>query len=210
MISSTSIYKAIFSLSITITTLNLNAAILGSDMGLFLEPSVTYENGNTSINYPSPVSSSSGTSNGFGLGARVGIHLYESFFLGLDGRYSMPQYKDSSVGYNSKSVSTNWAPVIGMQTPIVGLRVWGSYIFAGELNPEKSGDFDVKFDSAQGYRVGAGFRLAIVSLNLEYQNLKYDETTIEQIGPFASNTSLNGVELENKSWIVSVSFPLEL
>ncbi len=198
------------SLLFIIFTLSSNANAAESHMGLFLEPAVTYETGDTSVNYPSPLSNSSGKAEGFGLGARIGFHLYEAFFLGLDGRYSMPQFKDSSVSYDSKSVSTNWGPVVGMQIPDIGLRVWGAYILGGELNPEKSGSFDIKFQNAKGYRVGAGFRLAAVSLNLEYQQLKYDQASLEQLGPFSSSSALSGVQLENKSWIASVSFPIEL
>lgn len=191
-------------------SLNATAATAESRMGLFIEPALTYEAGDSSVNYPSPLSNSSGRSEGFGIGARIGFHLYESFFLGVDGRYSVPQFKDSSVSYDAKSVSTNWGPVVGIQMPNVGLRVWGSAILGGEMNPEKSGSFDLKFQNAKGYRVGAGFRVSEVSLNLEYQQLKYDQATLEQLGPYSVGTALNGVELENKSWIASVSFPIEL
>ncbi len=178
-----------------------------SQGGLFIEPAITYERGDSTVNYPSPFSNSTGTVEGFGVGARFGFHLNEAFFLGIDGRYSMPQFKDSSVQYDAKSVATNWGPVVGFQMPALGLRVWGSYILGGDLNPEKSGSFDVAFKKATGYRVGAGFRITAVSLNVEYQQLKYGQTDLEQSGPF---TSLNGVDLENKTWIASVSFPLEL
>lgn len=187
-----------------------NASADDSQIGLFVEPSLSYETGSTSVNYPSPFSNSSGKSDGFGLGARIGFHLYESFFLGLDGRYSMPQFKDSSVSYDAKSVATNWGPLVGMQMPNIGLRVWGAIILGGELNPEKSGSFDVAFKNATGYRIGTGFRISVVSLNLEYQQMKYGETSLEQIGPFSSNSAFNNVNLENKSWIASISFPLEL
>jgi hypothetical protein len=52
--------------------------------GLMIEPSVSYELGNTSIGYPAPFSNSTGTASGFGLGARLGFHFEEAFFLGLD------------------------------------------------------------------------------------------------------------------------------
>lgn len=178
--------------------------------GLFVEPAVTYEAGDGSVDYPPPFSSSTGRIEGLGLGARIGFHLSDVFLLALDLRYSMPQFKDSSVNYDEKSISTNWGPVVGFQMPIVGLRVWGSYILGGELNPDASSNFDVKFKDATGYRVGAGFRIAIVSLNLEYQQLKYDKTTLEQTGPFTSGSAFDNVTLENKAWIGSVSFPLEL
>lgn len=181
-----------------------------SSASLFIEPAVTYELGTTAISYPAPISNSTGTVTGFGLGARLGFHLQEVFFIGVDGRYSMTNFKDSSVTYDEKAVSTNWGPVVGLQMPIVGLRVWGSYILDGILDPEISGNFDVKFTNASGYRVGAGFRLTAISINLEYQQISYGHTILEQIGPFASGTSLENVELENKAWLASISFPLEL
>jgi hypothetical protein len=181
-----------------------------SRSGLFVEPSLSYETGDTSTNYPAPLSNASGKSDGFGLGVRIGFHFAESLFLGLDGRYAMPQFKDSSVSYDAKSVATNWGPVLGIQMPNIGLRIWGTVILGGDLNPEESSRFDVVFKNAKGYRVGAGFRLAAVSLNLEYQQLKYGETTLEQIGPFSAMSALTDVTLESKSWIASVSFPLEL
>lgn len=181
-----------------------------SNSGLFVEPALTYEIGDATVDYPSPLSTSTGSSNGFGLGAKLGFHISEAFFLALDARYSMPKYTDSSVSYDAKSISTNWAPVVGIQMPNLGLRVWGAMILGGELNPDKSGSFDVAFKKATGYRIGTGFRVSAISLNLEYQQLEYDETTLEQIGPFSPGSALDSVNLENKSWIASVSFPLEL
>jgi hypothetical protein len=178
--------------------------------GLFVEPAVTYEVGNSSVNYPEPFSNSTGTTSGLGIGARVGFHLQESFFLGVDLRYGFPQFKDSSVDYNARSISTNWGPVVGMQMPNLGMRLWGSFILGGELNPDKSGSFDIKFLKGSGYRVGAGFRVAAISLNLEYQELKYGQAKLEQLGPFASGALFDNVKLENKTWLASVSFPLQL
>jgi hypothetical protein len=203
-------------LDICLLTVALNFGVLAvahaeeAKGGIFVEPSVTFEQGTTVVNYPSPLSDSSGTGTGFGLGARLGFHISEAFFFGLDGRYSMPQYKDSSVEYDAKSVSTNWGPVVGMQMPEIGLRLWGSYILGGILDPAPSGSFDVKFQNATGYRVGAGFRVSSVSLNLEYQQLRYGQTVLEQAGPFASGSPLDDVNLNNKAWLVSVSFPLAL
>lgn len=179
-------------------------------LGLFVEPMVTYELGSTSTNYPSPLRSSSGNIDGLGVGARAGFHFSEVLFAAGDLRYSMPRFDDSSVSYNAKAVATNWGLVVGMQMPTLGLRVWGTYVLGGELNPEASSGLDVKFSRAQGYRIGAGFRVTAVSLNLEYQALRYDSTTLEQLGPFSSGATLDGVVHENKSWLASVSFPLEL
>jgi hypothetical protein len=128
----------------------------------------------------------------------------------MDFRYAMPQFKDPSANYDTRSISINWGPVVGMQMPMLGMRVWGSYIIDGELNPESNGYFDIRFLNASGYRVGTGFRLASLALNIEYQLIKYGQTLIEHYDHFSTNTNYNNASLENKSWIASLSFPLEL
>ncbi len=125
-------------------------------------------------------------------------------------RYAMPKFTDSSVSYDAKSIATNWGPVVGLQMPDLGLRVWGAYVVDGALDPESSGSFDVAFKKATGYRVGLGMRVTAVSMNLEYQQLKYGDTELEQVGPFSSSAALSSVNLEANSWLASVSFPLEL
>ena len=191
-------------------SLSAKAQSGASDLGIFVEPAITYELGETKVNYPAPFSDSTGSSNGLGLGARLGLHVAEIVFVGVDARYSMPQFKDSSVTYDASSTAWNVGPVLGIQTPVVGLRVWASYILGGEMNPSASSGTDVRFDKATGYRVGAGFRMAVVSLNLEYQQLTYGQATLEQVGPFSSTSALSSVNLNNKTWLASVSFPFEL
>lgn len=178
--------------------------------GLFAEPAVTYQVSKSGTDYPAPLSSSTGSLDGLGLGARLGFHLSETIFLAGDFRYAMPTYKDSNVLYDASAIATNYGVVLGLQMPVVGLRVWGTAVLGGELNPASSGSFDVKFQSATGYRVGTGFRLAIVSMNLEYEELKYGSATLEQIGPFAPGSQFDSVKMSQNSWIASVSFPLEL
>jgi hypothetical protein len=180
----------------------------GHVAGLFIEPALTYERSESTVNYPAPFANSSGNVDGFGIGARLGFHLNEVFFLGVDGRYSMPKFKDST--YDTKAVATNWGPVAGIQMPNFGMRLWGTIILGGSLNPDSSGSLDLQFKDTSGYRVGAGFRLAKISLNLEYQHLKYGQTVLEQLGPFAASTSFSNVSLVNNSWIASISFPLAL
>lgn len=179
--------------------------------GLFVEPMITYEKGEGEIDYPSPINSSSNDIDGFGVGARIGFHIYESVFIGADGRYSMPNFKDSSLNQDVKAKSFNYGPVIGFQTPTdIGLRVWGGYVMGGQLDPEKDQNVDAKFKDAKGYRVGAGIKLGIASLNLEYQDLKYGETEIEEVGVFTPGSNFNDIELKNQSWVLSVSFPIAI
>ncbi len=69
--------------------------------GLMIEPSVSYELGNTSIGYPAPFSNSTGTASGFGLGARLGFHFEEAFFWG-----STPLAATSTLTFKTR---TAWA-----------------------------------------------------------------------------------------------------
>lgn len=184
------------------------AQALESSSGLFVEPGLTFGRGDTSANYPDPLTSSTGTADGLGLSARLGFHFSEAFFFGLDGRYSRPQFKDSRVSYDASAVASNWGPVIGMQMPQFGLRVWAVAVTGGDLDPEASGSFDVKFKKAAGYRVGAGWHLAAFSVNLEYEDLKYDQTLLESVGSLPSGMTFDSVTLKDRKWIVSVSFPL--
>lgn len=45
---------------------------------------LTYERGETDVVLPSPFNSSDSTANGLGLGARLGVQVYESGFIALD------------------------------------------------------------------------------------------------------------------------------
>jgi hypothetical protein len=182
----------------------------GSESGLFVEPGITYEMGNSELDWPTPFSNSTGDINGFGLMGRLGFHVSESFFAAIDARYKMVNFKNSANNYNADATGYDLAPVIGVQMPDIGLRVWGSYVLAGMLDPKASNSTDVKFDNAKGLRVGAGFHLYSFSINLEYQDLKYGKTTLEQIGPFASTADSDSINLTNKSYVLSLSFPLEI
>lgn len=181
-----------------------------SATGLFVEPGITYERGNTTVDWPSPFSNSTGESNGLGLMGRLGFHVADIVFIGLDGRYSMPNFKDSSVNYSADATQFNWGPLVGVQTPVFGIRVWGTYVAGGMLDPKASGAFDVKMEEANGYRIGAGLRFVMLSVNLEYQNLKYNKATLESVGSYNAGTSFDSVKPKNESWILSVSFPISI
>lgn len=184
-----------------------------ADGGIFVEPMLTYENSKSTIDYNfTGISNSSGTVNGAGFGARLGMHASDVIFLAADLRYSKPDYKDSSNNMTSSATAYNYGAVLGVQMPIVGLRVWGSYILGGELDPSSStlGGFtyDQKFTGGTGYRVGVGMQVILVSVNLEYQQMEYKTTNIEQAGPLTNFTT--DAKLKNESYILSVSFPIAL
>lgn len=187
------------------------SALAENKGGLFVEPMITYEKGDGEIDFPAPANSADTETKGFGLGARLGFHAWESVFIGADGRYSMPNFKDDALNMNTDAKAWNLAPVVGIQMPTdIGLRLWGSYILTGELDPDKDKNVDVRFTNAKGYRVGAGIKLGIASLNVEYEQLKYDKTKVDEVGVFTPGYSTKDIELDNSSWIFSVSFPISI
>lgn len=202
-------FKYLLPLSLMLTFTQVEAA--ENKGGLFVEPMLTYERGEGEINYPSPINSSDTDINGFGVGARIGFHIFESVFVAADGRYSMPQYEDTSLDQKADAKAYNYGPVLGIQMPWdIGLRLWGGYVMGGEMDPEKDKNVDLKFKDARGYRLGGGVKLGIASLNLEYQDLTYDKTEIEDVAGVFSGGNTNKVELDNQSWILSVSFPISI
>jgi opacity protein-like surface antigen len=178
--------------------------------GLYVEPGLTYQQSNHQVEYP-VVNNSSGTSNGFGLVGRLGFHVNEMFFVAADARYGIPHFKDSSVNYDASSTAWQIGPVAGVQMPNLGLRAWVGYVAAGVLDPAASGNLDVKFHDLQGYNVGVGFHVQMISLNLEYQHSKYNKMEgTGTAGPFSSTTDFSSVHLNQDAVIASVTFPIEL
>ncbi len=177
--------------------------------GVFVEPGVTYEKGDGELDFPDPFGGTSADVDGFGVMARVGFDFGNMLWVGADGRYSRPELDNED--YKADATSWNYGPTAGLQMPTpLGLRVWGTWVLDGKLDPEEEDQLDVRFEKARGYRVGVGVKLAIVSVNLEYQQLKYDKAVLEEIGPFNPGTEFDDVDGTNDSWILSASFPIGL
>ncbi len=173
--------------------------------GFFFEPAVTYENLGHTLEYPGP-SESKEEINGFGLGLRLGGHIRDVFFAAADARFSQPTYKSDELGDNSKADSYNLAATIGMQTPVAGLRIWGSYLLAGDLDPKEILGTDIKLTGMSGYRLGVGFYVVAVSVNLEYQNAKYSKLTVQDQGLLPSSAITRSGNSDG--YIASISFPI--
>lgn len=200
---------SIVAISSTSAFAQSDAAKKGS--GFFVEPMVTYEKGTGDIKFPDPFGKADTKLEGFGVGARLGFHIYDSIFIGADGRYSMPRYNDDSLSQKVNATSWNYGPFVGIQTPTaIGLRVWGGYIMDGQLDPDKDKNVNLRFSQGKGYRVGAGIRLGITSVNLEFQDITYDKTKVEEVGIFNTGYSSKDFDHQNTSWVVSVSFPFSL
>lgn len=175
--------------------------------GFFLEPMVTYQNFKADIEYPNTfLSDSSGEVKGTGLGLRAGGHVLDTVFLAADLRYAQPKYQDSN--FESDAKASNYGVVVGLQMPIAGLRLWATYIVDGNLDPKEDQSVDLKFTEAQGQRFGAGLHVAMFSVNIEYQSVKYKKTELEKLGPFTDINAQDNIELTESGLVASVSFPI--
>ncbi len=178
--------------------------------GLFLEPAFTYQNGTLKVQYPVPfLSDSNENINGYGLGLRAGAHFADILFLAADIRYAQPNYESTALNGSAKAQALDYGLTIGLQTPFFGIRLWNTFILDGSLNPDTINSVDIEYKGLNGYRIGGGLYIAIVSLNLEYQEAKYKSTNVQSAGPFAPG-ALDNVNGTEKNIIFSVSFPLAL
>lgn len=174
---------------------------------LFLEPGLTFQAiSDADISYPAPFAGADGEMKGIGLMGRIGARFADIFFLAADGRWANLNYQNSLL--DSSGSSFNYGITGGMQMPIAGLRGWAGWIIGGNADPGTSAGFDGNYKSGSGWRLGAGFYILFVSLNLEYQEITYDSIEVESIGPFAPATNLSGVQLKDKAWVLSLSLPL--
>jgi hypothetical protein len=180
--------------------------------GFFIEPGISYELGDvkakTATVVPGITDDSTGEANGLGVLARVGFHINDTIFVAADGRYSFLKQELSL--YDGKTDAKAWqlAPVVGIQTPIAGVRAWAGYIAAAELDPDGANGWDIKYEKGQGWLVGAGLRVKAFSINLEYKNIQYDRMVAQNNpGPAIGDTDIEG---EDRAWVASVSFPFAL
>ena len=202
MFSSSFIKKTIAASFLITSAYSVASAVL-SKGGVFIEPSVTYTSGEMKTSYPIFNDSTEKTT-GAGLGLRLGAHVHESIFLGADVRYSMLSMDSSALNGKADANAMNYGVTLGAQTPVAGLRVWGTYVIGGEMDPKEINNVDVKFKEQTGYRVGVGFYVAVVSLNLEYQDTKFNKLESES-GITGTTDSITG---DDKAWIAIVSFPV--
>jgi len=177
--------------------------------GFFIEPMLTYERGVADIDWPAPLGDSKADVEGFGAGARVGVHVMESLFIGADGRYSRNEIKDDESDTTLEGSAYNWGPVVGLQMPTdLGIRVWAGYIMGGANDLDEKDDIDLKLNDGKGHRLGAGIKLGPVSLNAEYQHINYDDVELQDSPIFTGST--DSIDTKVDSYVFSVSFPIAL
>jgi hypothetical protein len=204
--------KKLMSFITVLLTLSAAPTLFAQDSskgGLFLEPSLKYEQGKGQIDFKS-IAQPDGDLKGWGLGLRAGGHVSDILFLALDASYSQPKFTDENGNFDYDLKSWLLGVTLGAQTPVVGLRVWGSYLPLGEITMDGRGsnDTNIAYKDPKIWKVGAGFRVSMVSLNLEYMRGDYTKLAVKNAGSLLSG-DYNG-DATRQSWIASVSFPLAL
>lgn len=176
--------------------------------GFFVEPGIVGSSQETDLN-AGIGSDVDGTSEAFGADLKLGGHIMEGFFLGANGRYQRAQFEGTALEDTDADV-WNWGPVAGFQAPFAGARIYGTYVVDGSYNPESGNrGVDLRFEEPYGWRGGIGFRLSNVSLNLEYEDLTYNNTEVESVGDFAIGTA-EEAEFSQRGYALMLSFPIEL
>ena len=173
--------------------------------GLFLEPGVTYQMNEANTTFSGGLTSSNAVTKGFGVVLKAGIHVYDRFFVAADGRYSMLKFSDNANHYNESASSWDLSPVVGMQMPDIGARLFAGYVVTGSMDPKGSNGIDPMLEDANGFRVGAGLKLHEFSVNFEWQTIRYGKSTI------AATNGGAATEMSYKSdgIVASVTFPVE-
>lgn len=184
-----------------------------SSGGLFVEPLISVESNDTSIKTSTIpfLSDTHGSIRGAGLGLRLGGHIDEVFFLAADGRYTRTTFDDSSY-QKASATGYNYGVSIGAQTPYWGIRILGGYVLGGTYDPSAGAHgVKAKFDEAKGYRVGLGFHISTVAINLEYQDIKYGKSTLQSVGDITNlNLQSDTIDLVQQGTVLSLSFPMQM
>lgn len=195
------------SINVAIGSVLFLSANIAHANGPFLEPGISYEHGKGSLDLPSPFGPDSATIRGVGGLLKAGVHITDIIFFGADGRYSRSYIRNEN--FNAKADSYNWGLLGGVQMPTpIALRLWGTYIIDGGIDPDEDRGLNLRYSAGNGYRLGAGFKFLIASLNLEYQDIEYDKAMLQSGGPFSSTTTLSNINPRSQTYIVSVSFPI--
>jgi hypothetical protein len=193
----------LFVLVVTTACIPAMAESDSNGTGLFLEPGVSYSVTNSNVDFPGATNSSASAS-GFGALLRAGVHVYDRFFVAADGRYSLPRFEDNAANISVSATAWDIAPVIGLQVPDSGPRLYVGYVVAGSLDPQSANDKDLSFTQAQGWRIGAGLMVKHVSVNIEWQRLHYGSNRLQ-----SSSQTINGVSYNPEGLVASVTFPID-
>ncbi|HRO66777.1 MAG TPA: hypothetical protein PL182_04345 [Pseudobdellovibrionaceae bacterium] len=152
---------------------------------LYLEPYIGYENGKVESG------GSSDNLAGTNLGVKLGYGTF-GFAFGVDYmRGSLKQDSSPSVTWTNQDMG-----VFAQFTFPILVKVSGTYFFSTEM--EKDGKA-----TGNGTKIGVGYTgLPFVAINFDMINLNYDK--------FKNGGASMDIDSDRKTWMLSVSLPLNL
>lgn len=140
-------------------------------------------------------------------GARVGLQV-AGVMVGAEYNQATPSWDDqiNTTAVDTDFKESNLGAFVGYNFPAI-LRVWGTFYFDSTSEVDSGITKGAKFKGA-GQGIGIGFTsLPLISLNVEYRMLTYDE----YISAAGVTVNLNSQqEYTAKEIVLSVSIPFEL
>ena len=178
--------------------------------GVLLEPYVGYVYGTLDITASNTKLEYKDTGPVFG--GRIG-YIFSGAMIGAEYSRSIlttsleKPAAQAATTADDDSIVSNMSAFVGFKLPAL-FRFWVSYIFDSKYEDDKNPGLGDEF-LGSGYKLGVGISpLPLLSINLEYKALAYDEFTDAASG---TTTTLSGDnELKSKQIVLSVSLPFEL
>lgn len=166
--------------------------------GVFLEPYVGYQSGDTTSELTLTAPSASSVSNdlkvkGVSFGARVGVI---AFHMALGAEYLHGDVETQDNGDTTKYKEDNFGPFISIPL-FASFRLNGTYFPSAKIKSDDKTEFE-----GTGYKLGLSMRLiSVFHLSVDYLSTEYDEATVpgSTIGTFTG---------DKKTTLISLSVPL--
>lgn len=166
--------------------------------GVFLEPYVGYQTGDTtselSITAPVAATVSNDTkAKGIAFGGKIGVIAFH-MALGVDYLHSDLETKDD--GDTTKYKEDNFGPFVSIPL-FASFRLNGSYYPTAKIKDDDKTEFE-----GSGYKVGLSMRLiSMIHLSVDYMSTEYDDVTIP-------GSTVSNFTADKKTTLISLSVPL--
>jgi len=197
--------KKFAAMLITIFSLN---GMAQDGVGPYVEPTLFYETGTSQFSSDSGIINFDGKLEGFGVGVKGGLHVWEIGFAGLDFMYSQPKFTESQGRFSSNTKSWLLGVLAGAQMPVAGLRVWAGYSPLGNMDQDRDRGLQMKFSNPSIFKLGAGIHVSMVSINLEYLWGSYGKSDITNDN--STYATFANASAKRNTFLLGVSFPINL
>lgn len=166
--------------------------------GVFLEPYVGYQTGDTTSELTLTAPTASSVTNdlkvkGVSFGGRIGVI---AFHMALGAEYLHGDVETKDDGQTTKYKEDNFGPFVSIPL-FASFRLNGAYFPSAKIKSDDKTEF-----KGTGYKLGVSLRLiSVFHLSVDYLSTEYDEATV----PGSTVGSFTG---DKKTTLVSLSVPL--